>query len=197
MYGDTVRGEHRGPETPVSVALVFDSLGAPEDAAVATCLREGFRAHRFEPWIVLREELARIGDVFPVKLFEVERYGSHLCGPMNDLGVEHDTRALRLRVEQLSRNALMRRRRAEFVQQRQVPARGNAQWASQLRVLLAAFDFLLGGRSDEGLEGRVASALGCTAPQITEALSGEPSEATDLVLCELIRAADALEEPGQ
>lgn len=190
VYGDLVRGAHVGPRTPIGLALVLEALGDPADAALAEALHGAFVADRVEPWMVLESELPRIADVFPIKLFEIARYGRPLCGRLEALEVASTPEQLRLRAEQLARNLLMRRRTVALMHGGSSPERGHAEAASRLRVLLAVLDHLRGG-AEEGVVERSATTLGLEPARLKAALEGTPA-ALDDALARLVRCVDSL-----
>ncbi len=192
LYGDLVRGVHAGPRTPIGLALVLESLGDPADAALAEVLHGAFVADRVEPWVVLESELPRIADVFPIKLFEITRYGHPLCGRLEALEVSSTPEQLRLRAEQLARNLLMRRRTVALMHGGASPERGHAEAASRMRVLLAVLDHLRGG-TEEGLLDRSVTTLGLEPAQLKAALEGRPADLDD-ALGRLVRCIDSLME---
>lgn len=189
VFGDLVRGDHASARSPIGLALVLEAVGDPADAALAEVLHAAFATVRVEPWVVLEAELPRIADVFPVKLFEIERYGRHLCGRLTEIRAHSTPEQLRLRTEQLARNMLMRRRTIALLQGGTTPQRGHVEAANRLRVLLAALDHLRGGRED-GLVERSATLLGLAPERLSAALSGTPG-AIDEALVELVRCTDA------
>ena len=109
LYGDAVRSHRSGREVNVAVILgdadpaVLDALAGP--------LQRAWRAARVEAFLLTTAEVARLADVFPVRVLDLKTHGITLYGDNPFQAVAVDPEHLRLRVEQELRNHLMRLRR--------------------------------------------------------------------------------------
>ena len=109
LYGPHARGTAHETD-PVRVCVVLSS-GHPETIASAgAALRVAWRTARVRPYVVVRGELARLADVFPVELSRMQRHHRMLHGADPFDGVEVRSEHLRLRLEQALRNHLVRLR---------------------------------------------------------------------------------------
>lgn len=191
LFGELVRRGDHGLETPVGLALQLESMGDPADTTLAAALRMVFLSARVEPWLVVRSEREQLAELFPIRIFEVDRYGRHWFGPLERLEVAPAPEQLGLRIEQVARNMLKRRRWLPLMHNDPPPLGDLAEVASRLRVLLAAYDHLRGGTED-GFEARSATALGLPRPRLHEALHEVEPAAIDEVLTALVQGLDSL-----
>lgn len=148
LYGSYVRGEHR-ESSDIDLAVV---VRADDLAALATPLRDAWRAARVDPWIAREDELAGLCDAFATRVRDIQRRHEMLVGedPWGALVVPRG--ALRLRVEQELRNHQIRLRRAEVLGDAEAQARQLALAAGALRHDLALLEELAGGDASDRAE---------------------------------------------
>jgi predicted nucleotidyltransferase len=111
LYGGLARGRYRGQRSDIDLAVVLVDAAPGRVAEITPALREASHAARVEPWILARDELPRLAEVFPTKLLDIREHHVLLSGDdlFSDLPVED--RLLRLRVEQELTNLSLRLRR--------------------------------------------------------------------------------------
>ncbi|GAB4515690.1 MAG: hypothetical protein Tsb0020_34330 [Haliangiales bacterium] len=110
VYGSLARGDyHQGED--IGVVLVFERLSSEVLTAVRGPLRAAWRAVRVRPFLVTRDELPRLADVFPVKIEDMVAHHALLFGEDPFVGIVVEAADLRLRVEQQLRNHVLRLRR--------------------------------------------------------------------------------------
>ncbi|MEM9456834.1 MAG: hypothetical protein AAGF11_21835 [Myxococcota bacterium] len=195
LFGDRVRGASGDPQTPVGLALILESMGDPADIPLAETLRMAFLSARVEPWLVVESELPQLADVFPLRLFELRRYGWHWHGRITTIDVEPDPVRLRARIEQIARTTLKRRRWFALMPDKDRRPPDFTGAAHRLRVLLAAYDHL-GGGTEDGLEQRCATALGLPPERVGRALDEAEPAAIDESLTALVRSIEARRSRG-
>lgn len=195
LFGERVRGAGDDPEAPVGLALILESIGDPADVPLAETLRMAFLSAHVEPWLVVESELPQLADVFPLRLFEIRRYGWHWHGRIATIDVEPNPTRLRARIEQIARTTLKRRRWLALMPDKARRPPDFAGAAHRLRVLLAAYDHL-GGGIEDGLEQRCAATLGLSPERVQRALHEAEPAAIDESLTALVRSIDARRSRG-
>ncbi len=111
VFGSLAKGTYRPGESDVNLAIVLDEATPRALRALTDCARAAQRAVRVSPFILERREIARLADVFPVKLADIARARHVLMGDDPFAAIAIDREHLRLRVEQALRNQLLRLRR--------------------------------------------------------------------------------------
>lgn len=111
LYGSAARDRYRPGQSDVNVLVLLADVSCRALDALAPALRTAWRAYRIEPFVVTREELCRLTDVFPIKILEMQAHHLVLDGddPFDELPISNEH--LRLRTEQQLRNLLFRLRR--------------------------------------------------------------------------------------
>ena len=111
LFGSHARGEAL-PRSDVNVLVVLSEARSEVLARLSPAFVAARRSVHLEPFLLVESEIARIADVFPLKLLEIRACHRVLLGtdPLERLEV-HPAH-LRLRVEQELRNHLLRLRRA-------------------------------------------------------------------------------------
>jgi hypothetical protein len=111
VYGSLARRTFRKGESDVNVALVLTTASPQVLASLSAPMREAWRAARIEPLVLMRSELPRITDAFPIKLFDIKQHHDLIHGtePFSELEVKWAD--MRVRAEQELRNHLLRLRR--------------------------------------------------------------------------------------
>lgn len=112
LYGGLARGRHRGPRSNVDLAVVLEDAGPERIAEIAPVLLAAWRAAHVDAWILARDEIPRVAEVFPTKLLDIREHHLVLDGEDVFAGLELDRRLLRLRVEQELTNLSLRLRRS-------------------------------------------------------------------------------------
>ena len=111
IYGDLARSGPRTASAEAHLMVQLSQTAAERLAQVAVPLTRAWRMARIHPYLVGAGELPRMADVFPVKVLDIKRHHLLLTGedPLADVKIHGEH--LRLQVEQLLRNQLMRLRR--------------------------------------------------------------------------------------
>lgn len=111
VFGSIARGRYRPKQSDVNVLVLLRDTSRGALDAVAPALKAAWRAALVDPLIVGIDEIARMTDVFPVKLHEIQSHHVVLFGdnPLANLAITREH--LRLRTEQELRNLLLRLRR--------------------------------------------------------------------------------------
>lgn len=110
VFGGVARGRYIPGESDINLAVVLRDASGPSIAKLSTALRDAFRAHHVEPFIVARDEIPRLAATFPTKLLDMQRTHLVLFGdnPFQSLVVDREH--VRARVEQELRNLALRQR---------------------------------------------------------------------------------------
>lgn len=111
LYGSLARGEHRAEESDVNLAVSLGRGSADTLRALHEPLRVAWRAVRVEPLVVRAAEVARLAEVFPIKILDIHRHHVVLSGEDPFAGVVVEPADLRKRTEQELHNHLLRLRR--------------------------------------------------------------------------------------
>lgn len=111
LYGSLARGEYRGDESDVNLAVSLGRGSADTLRALHEPLRLAWRAIRVEPFVVRAVEVARLAEVFPIKILDIQQHRVVLSGEDPFAGVVVEPAHLRTRTEQELRNHLLRLRR--------------------------------------------------------------------------------------
>lgn len=111
VYGSLAKGTWRKGESDVNVLVVVHEASAATLDALAGPLREAWRQALVRPMILERAEIPRLGDVFPIKLADIQRDHDVLAGDDPLAGVTIERAHVRLRLEQQLRNQLLQLRR--------------------------------------------------------------------------------------
>jgi hypothetical protein len=111
LYGSLARGEYRGEASDVNLAVSLGRGDADTLRALHEPLRVAWRAVRVEPFVVRAAEVARLAEVFPIKILDIYQHRVVLSGEDPFAGVVVERSALRKRTEQELRNHLLRLRR--------------------------------------------------------------------------------------
>jgi hypothetical protein len=111
VYGPAARGDVDVGRQEIHLAVVVKRASREVLHKLHAPLRGAWRAARFEPFVVERGEVARLGDSFPIKALEIGRHGVAIHGDNPFASVSISDAHLRARVEQELRNHLMRLRR--------------------------------------------------------------------------------------
>jgi hypothetical protein len=111
LFGGLARGSYHPGFSDVNLLVLLAEASTDRLAAIAPALQRGFRAARVEPLILTATELARLAEVFPTKLLDIQEhhrmlYGAEFLGQI-DVSREH----VRLRIKQELCNLLLRLRR--------------------------------------------------------------------------------------
>jgi hypothetical protein len=135
-YGEWIHSPHvyhQGAPRPVCVVLPnFDRVAL---RPLSPGLRELWQSAHVEPMFVLSADIARIADAFPIKVLELRDRSRVLAGINPFENVEVDRKHLRLRLEQETRNHLIRMRRQWLMS-----ATDGKQLAEALTRSCAVFD---------------------------------------------------------
>lgn len=111
VYGSLAKGTWRAGESDINVLVVVQEASATVIERIAPVLRASWREALVRPMILAAAEVARVGDVFPIKLRDMQRYHDVIHGEDPFAGIELRSDHLRLRVEQQLRNHVLQLRR--------------------------------------------------------------------------------------
>lgn len=112
LFGEFAHAsELHHPGDPVPLCLVFDTLPAAALADLHVPLRAAWRKARVEPLLIVTGDIACMADSFPIKVLELRDRSQVLLGENPFSQVDVDREHLRLRLEQETRNHLLRMRR--------------------------------------------------------------------------------------
>jgi len=111
VYGSLAKGEWVEGRSDINVAVVLPEASAEALFAIGEPLRAAFREARVNALLLERGEVARVADVFPIKMADIAASHDVLLGEDPFGAVEVERAHLRLRVEQELRNHLLRLRR--------------------------------------------------------------------------------------
>ncbi len=111
VYGSLAKGTYRPGQSEVNVAVILEDSSNRSLSAVREPLRAGWRSIKLRPYLLTRDELPRLADVFPIKIADLAEHHDVLRGdePFKDVVVERAD--MRLRIEQQLRHHLTRLRR--------------------------------------------------------------------------------------
>lgn len=99
------------PGAPRPICVVLETFERDTLRPLNARLKELWHNAHVEPMFVLSADISRIADAFPIKVLELRDRSRVLCGTNPFEGVEVDREHLRLRLEQETRNHLIRTRR--------------------------------------------------------------------------------------
>jgi predicted nucleotidyltransferase len=111
VFGSLAKGTYREGESDVNIALVLDEASPGALRGLTEPVRAAHHAVGMSPFVLERDEVPRLADVFPVKLADIAAHHHVLRGDDPFEGIAIDPEHLRLRVEQELRNQLLRLRR--------------------------------------------------------------------------------------
>ena len=111
LYGGLARGRYRAGKSDINLVVVLRDASTQSLGAIAPILRDAWRAHRVEPFILKSSEVPRLAEVFPTKLLDIQTHRIVLMGEDPFSGIEVSLEQMRLRVEQGLRNLALRLRR--------------------------------------------------------------------------------------
>lgn len=111
VYGSLAKGTFREGESDVNLAVVLHEATPATLRALSAPLRAARRAVKASPMVLAKDEIARLADVFPIKVADMKAAHHVLVGEDPFVDVEIESEHLRLRVEQELRNHLLRLRR--------------------------------------------------------------------------------------
>ncbi|MCG5055949.1 MAG: nucleotidyltransferase domain-containing protein [Myxococcales bacterium] len=111
VHGSVARGEYRPGSSDVDLIIVLESLSVPLLTELRQPLRLARDAARIESMLLLRGEIARSADVFPLFYDEIAACHVVLAGRPPLEGVDVSDEHLRLRIEQELREINTRLRR--------------------------------------------------------------------------------------
>ena len=111
VFGSLVKGTYRAGSSEVSLAVVLADDSEQALVAVRKPLHTASQSLRLRPFLLSLAELPRLADVFPIKIADIVDHHDLIFGddPFADVVVERAH--LRLRIEQLLRDHLLRIRR--------------------------------------------------------------------------------------
>ncbi len=146
IYGSLAWGGYREGASDVNLAVVLTDASESTLSAIRAPLRAAWRAVGVAPLLIERGEIEHLGDVFPIKLSDIQAHHHVLAGDDPFTGVTIEPTHLRLRVEQELRNHLirMRRRYVDVGDSQREPSRTLIHSASSLRIELRALLRLAG-----------------------------------------------------
>ena len=111
VYGSLPKGTYRPGQSEVNVVVILEDSSDRSLSAVREPLRAGWRSIRLRPYLLTREELPRLADVFPIKIADIVEHHDVLRGDDPFKGVVVERADMRLRMEQQLRHHLTRLRR--------------------------------------------------------------------------------------
>lgn len=109
LYGGVLRGRYQ-PQSDVNLLLLLNDCSGTSLRQLETPLSQARRSIRLAPMILESAELARVADVFPVKLLDIQRHHLLLWGQANLQNLQIDPEHVRLHLEQGLRNMQLRLR---------------------------------------------------------------------------------------
>lgn len=112
LFGSAAREDWGPKRSDLNLACVLRSRDPSALTALAPTLTAAWRQDRVAPWLVQKDEIATLSDVYALKLLDIRDHHRVLHGPDPFAGVTIDRAAVRLRAEQELRNHQIRLRRA-------------------------------------------------------------------------------------
>lgn len=111
LYGGAARGRYRPGRSDINVVVLLEDLTASSLQAIAPALRAAWRAVRVEPILLKPDEIRSTTTAFATKFLDIKEHHIVLAGEDPFVGVEVPRELVRLRVEQVLRNIMLRLRR--------------------------------------------------------------------------------------
>ncbi|MBX3171281.1 MAG: hypothetical protein KF760_27985 [Candidatus Eremiobacteraeota bacterium] len=109
LYGGVLRGRYQA-HSDVNLLLLLNDSSAPALRQLELPLTAARRSIRLAPMILESAEVARVADVFPVKMLDIQRHHLLLWGQANLQDLRIDPEHIRLHLEQGLRNIQLRLR---------------------------------------------------------------------------------------
>ncbi len=109
LYGGVLRGRYQA-HSDVNLLLLLKDCSAPALQQLESPLTSARRSIRLAPMILESGELARVADVFPVKMLDIQRHHRLLWGQADLQSLRIEPEHIRLHLEQGLRNMQLRLR---------------------------------------------------------------------------------------
>jgi hypothetical protein len=201
VHGSAVHGGFREKESDVDVIIVLAAAPRQKLEAISNALHVARNAARIECMLLVREEIARAADAFPLFYSDIARCHLVLAGSDPFAGLEISPKHLRVRIEQELREAQIRLRRAvtDARGAKDLLAGAVVRKVRQIRSPLRALLGMRGDACDDDLAGVLAAAskaYGVEAKALARASEspGEAHAALVALLDAAIADIDAREE---
>ena len=111
LYGSLARGRYRPGKSDINMVVLLADTSTESLRAIASILRQAWRAIRVEPFILKASEARRLAETFPTKLLDIQTHNITLMGENPFAGIDVSRKLLRLRIEQGLTNLALRLRR--------------------------------------------------------------------------------------
>ena len=188
VYGSLAKGTYRDGESDVNLAIVLERAHPEILLSLRGPVSDARRAFSLSPFVLERAEIARLVDVFPVKIADIVASHHVILGEDPFLGLTIDPEHLRLRVEQELRNHAIRLRQHAvlFGDEPRELARALFRTSSALPIELAALLRVRGRPDPSGSDRRAIMIAAATSLGLPEA---------PLLELAAIRAGSRVEHP--
>lgn len=111
LYGQSTKTIDQRSGRDIHLTVVLKSVTADILEKIGEPLSKAWQQFNVQPYVVTKEELLRLADVFPLKIWSMQKHGKTLHGEkiVDTISIEREH--LRLRIEQQLRNIQIRIRR--------------------------------------------------------------------------------------
>ena len=111
LYGQSAKELNPRKSEDLQLVIVLKTVTAALLQSIGEPLSKAWQRFNVQPYIVTEDELARLADVFPLRIWSMQKHGQTLHGEAIVDKIEIEREHLRLRVEQQLRNLQVRIRR--------------------------------------------------------------------------------------
>ncbi|MDF1660210.1 MAG: hypothetical protein P1V97_00460 [Planctomycetota bacterium] len=111
LYGQSTKDVNSKNGRDIQLTVVLKSVTADVLDKIGSPLSKAWQQFNVQPYVVTKEELVRLADVFPLKIWSMQKHGQTLHGENVVDAISIEREHLRLRIEQQLRNIQIRIRR--------------------------------------------------------------------------------------